>query len=58
MRRYTNMFSSKHNQLSGRALLVMMTSSLLLAACSQSNTGTSDSNPYNLSQLSPHQPLR
>ncbi|MGP5067837.1 DUF411 domain-containing protein [Psychrobacter alimentarius] len=45
MRRYTNMFSSKHNQLSGRTLLVMMTSSLLLAACSQSNTGTSDSKP-------------
>tara|TARA_R110002020_G_scaffold416435_1_gene625756 strand:+ start:1974 stop:2597 length:624 start_codon:yes stop_codon:yes gene_type:complete len=39
------MFSSKHNQLSGRTLLVMMTSSLLLAACSQSNTGTSDSKP-------------
>ncbi|MEN2751456.1 DUF411 domain-containing protein [Psychrobacter sp. FBL11] len=45
MKRYTNMFSSKHNQLSARVLLVMATSSLLLAACSQSNTSASDSQP-------------
>ncbi|MGM8899014.1 MULTISPECIES: DUF411 domain-containing protein [unclassified Psychrobacter] len=45
MKRYTNMFSSEHNQLSGRALLVMATSSLLLAACSQSNTSAADSQP-------------
>ena len=37
MRRYTNILSSEHNRLSGRVLLVMMTSSLLLAACSQPN---------------------
>ncbi|AMN67009.1 DUF411 domain-containing protein [Psychrobacter sp. P11G5] len=45
MRRYTNIFSSEHNRLSGRVLLVMVTSSLLLAACSQSNTSASDSKP-------------
>ena len=45
MRRYTNIFSSEHNRLSGRVLLVMVTSSLLLAACSQSNTSASDSQP-------------
>ncbi|WP_350655891.1 DUF411 domain-containing protein [Psychrobacter sp. S1-30-MNA-CIBAN-0213] len=45
MRRYTNIFPSEHNRLSGRVLLVMVTSSLLLAACSQSNTSASDSKP-------------
>jgi len=45
MRRYTNIFFSEHNRLSGRVLLVMVTSSLLLAACSQSNTSASDSKP-------------
>jgi len=45
MRRYTNIFSSEHNRLSGRVLLVMATSSLLLAACSQSNTSASDPKP-------------
>ncbi|AMN49182.1 DUF411 domain-containing protein [Psychrobacter sp. P2G3] len=45
MRRYTNIFSNEHNRLSGRVLLVMVTSSLLLAACSQSNTSASDSKP-------------
>ncbi|MEZ7502960.1 DUF411 domain-containing protein [Psychrobacter sp. T6-6] len=44
MRRYTNIFSSEHNRLSGRVLLVMMTSSLLLAACSQPNAAA-DSTP-------------
>lgn len=45
MKRYTNMFSNEHNRLSGRVLLVIATSSLLLAACSQSNTSASDSQP-------------
>lgn len=47
MRRYTHMFSNGHSRLSGRVLLLMVTSSLslTLAACSQSNTSGSDSQP-------------
>ncbi|KAA0930163.1 DUF411 domain-containing protein [Psychrobacter sp. ANT_H59] len=45
MRRYTHGFSNGHHWLSGRVLLLMVTSSLslTLAACSQSNTSGSDS---------------
>lgn len=50
MKRYTNISFSGHNRLSGRVLLVMMTSSLLLAACSQSNTSASDSQPVQSEQ--------
>ena len=47
MRRYTHMFSNGHSRLSGRVLLLVVTSSLslTLAACSQSNTSGSDSQP-------------
>ena len=47
MRRYTHIFSNGHHWLSGRVLLLMVTSSLslTLAACSQSNTSGSDSQP-------------
>ncbi len=47
MRRYTHVFSNGHHWLSGRVLLLMVTSSLslTLAACSQSNTSGSDSQP-------------
>ena len=47
MRRYTHVFSNRHHWLSGRVLLLMVTSSLslTLAACSQSNTSGSDSQP-------------
>lgn len=45
MRRYKNIFSNGHNRLSGRVLLLMVTSSLSLTlmACSQSNTSASGS---------------
>ena len=47
MRRYKHIFSNGHHWLSGRVLLLMVTSSLslTLAACSQSNTSGSDSQP-------------
>ncbi|WP_201555733.1 DUF411 domain-containing protein [Psychrobacter sp. 72-O-c] len=45
MRRYKDIFSNGHNRLSGRVLLLVVTSSLslTLAACSQSNTSAADS---------------
>lgn len=45
MGRYTNIFTSGHNRVSGRVLLLLTASSLslTLAACSQANTSASDS---------------
>ena len=47
MRHYTHVLSNGHSWLSGRVLLLVVTSSLslTLAACSQSNTSGSDSQP-------------
>ena len=52
MRHYTHVFSNGHNWLSGRVLLLVVTSSLslTLAACSQSNTSGSDSQPVKVEQ--------
>ena len=47
MRRYTNIFSSERNLLSGRVLsaIVVLPLSLTIAACSQPNATTADSKP-------------
>ena len=47
MRRYTNIFSSEHNLLSGRVLsaFVVLPLSLAIAACSQPNAAATDSTP-------------
>ena len=52
MRHYTHVFSNGHNWLSGRVLLLVVTSSLslTLAACSQSNISGSDSQPVKVEQ--------
>ena len=52
MRHYTHVFSNGHSWLSGRVLLLVVTSSLslTLAACSQSNTSGSDSQPVKVEQ--------
>mgnify|MGYP003407467305 FL=1 len=52
MRHYTHVLSNGHSWLSGRVLLLMVTSSLslTLAACSQSNTSGSDSQPVKVEQ--------
>ena len=52
MRHYTHVLSNGHSWLSGRVLLLVVTSSLslTLAACSQSNTSGSDSQPVKVEQ--------
>ncbi|MBH0095381.1 DUF411 domain-containing protein [Psychrobacter sp. NZS113] len=47
MRRYTNIFSSEHNLLSGRVLsaFVVLPLSLAIAACNQPNAAATDSTP-------------
>jgi len=52
MRRYTHVLSNGHHWLSGRVLLLMAASALplTLAACSQSNTSVSDSQPVKSEQ--------
>ena len=52
MRRYIHVLSNGHHWLSGRVLLLMVISALplTLAACSQSNTSVSDSQPVKVEQ--------
>ncbi len=52
MRHYTHVLSNGHSWLSSRVLLLVVTSSLslTLAACSQSNTSGSDSQPVKVEQ--------
>lgn len=45
MRRYKNTFVNGYNLMSGRVLLLMVTSSLMLTACSQPNTNTAAGEP-------------
>ena len=58
MRRYTNRFINEHNLISGRVLsaIVVLPLSLTIAACSQPNATTADSN-QRLSQLPLRKPL-